>query len=123
MKKTLLFVVVLFLMVMVLAGCQPKPEELSMQLANAVNTKDLEGALNLFTEDAVVTSTSPEPFVGKEGVQLWLEGMFADNLQIEVESVEVKGDTVIEKELKRRGLKDGRVTVIARPKRGAVNER
>jgi hypothetical protein len=80
----------------VLAGCQAKPDEVATQLAEAVNTQDLDTALALFAEDAVVNSASPEPFTGKAEIQGWLEGMFADNFEIEIEIPEVKGDVVIE---------------------------
>jgi hypothetical protein len=84
--------------VVALAGCQAKPDEVATQLAEAVNAQDLDAALALFAEDAVVDSASPEPFTGKEEIQGWLEGMFADNLKLSIEIVEVKGDTVVEKD-------------------------
>ena len=46
----------------VLAGCQAKPDEVATQLAEALNAQDLDAALALFAEDAVVDSASPEPF-------------------------------------------------------------
>jgi hypothetical protein len=79
----------------VLAGCQAKPDEVATQLAEALNAQDLEAALALFAEDAVVDSASPEPFTGKAEIQGWLEGMFADNFKVEIEIVEVNGDTVV----------------------------
>jgi hypothetical protein len=70
-----------------------------LKLAQATNSRDLEGALALFAEDAVVNSGGPEPFVGKAAVQGWLEGMIADNFQIEIEILEVSGDKVVEKDI------------------------
>jgi len=99
MKKRILIVFGLCLLVVALTACQAKPEEIALQLADAVNAKDLESALALFTEDAVVTSASPEPFVGKEGIQIWLEGMFADNFHLEAEIVEVNEDVIIERDV------------------------
>ena len=84
--------------VVVLAGCQAKPDEVATQLAEAVNAQDLDAALALFAEDAVVNSASPEPFTGKAEIQGWLEGMFADNFKLEIEILEVNGDTVVEKD-------------------------
>jgi hypothetical protein len=82
----------------VLAGCQAKPDEVATQLAEAVNAQDLDAALALFAENAVVNSASPEPFTGKAEIQGWLEGMFTDSSKIEIEILEVKGDTVVEKD-------------------------
>jgi hypothetical protein len=98
MKKTLILSLVLCLVVLALTGCQPKPDEIALQLAEATNAQDLEAALALFLDDAVVTSVSPAPFTGKAEIQGWLEGMFADNFQIEAEIVEVNGDVVIERD-------------------------
>jgi hypothetical protein len=81
---------------MALAGCQAKPDEVATKLAEAVNAQDLDAALALFAEDAVVTSTSPEPFTGKAEIQGWLEGMFADNFKVDIEILEVNGDKVVE---------------------------
>jgi hypothetical protein len=82
----------------VVAGCQAKPDEVATQLADAVNGQDLDAALALFAEDAVVRSASPEPFTGKEEIQGWLEGMFADNFKVYIEIVEVDGDKVVERD-------------------------
>lgn len=82
--------------VIVLAGCQAKPDTVAMKLAEAVNAQDLDSALALFAEDAVVNTGGPAPYTGKAEIRGWLEGMFADNFEIEAEIVEVKGDVVIE---------------------------
>jgi acetyl esterase/lipase len=84
--------------VVVLAGCQANPDEVATQLAEAVNGQDLDGALALFADDAVVNSGGPAPFTGKAEIQGWLEGMFADNFELEIEILEVKGDKVVEKD-------------------------
>jgi hypothetical protein len=81
-----------------LAGCQAKPDAVAMNLAEAVNAQDLDGALALFADDAVVNSGGPEPFTGKAEIQGWLEGMFADNFKLEIEILEVSGDKVVEKD-------------------------
>lgn len=78
------------------ASPTPAPDSVAIKLAEAVNAQDLEGALALFSEDAVVNSGEPAPYTGQAEIQGWLEGMFADNFEIEAEILEVKGDTVLE---------------------------
>jgi ketosteroid isomerase-like protein len=88
-----------FLLVLVLlAGCGPKPEDVALQLAEAVNGHDIEQALSLFAEDAVVTSVSPEPFQGKEQIKGWLEGMVADDFKLQAEIANVSGNKLIEQD-------------------------
>ncbi|MFN2107593.1 MAG: nuclear transport factor 2 family protein, partial [Candidatus Promineifilaceae bacterium] len=87
-----------FLFVLLLTGCGPKPEEVALQLAEAVNEGDVDQALALFAGDAVVTSVSPEPFRGKEQIQGWLEGMIADDFELEAEIAEVSGNKVVEQD-------------------------
>lgn len=98
MKKTLLSILGACLLIVLLTGCGAKPDEVALQLAEAVNAQDLEGALALFADDAVVTSVSPEPFNGKAEIQGWLEGMFADKFHLEAEIVEVNDNVVIEQD-------------------------
>ncbi len=96
MKKPFLSILSSCLLIVLLAGCGAKPDDVALQLVEAVNAQDLEGALALFADDAVVTSVSPEPFNGKAEIQGWLEEMFADNFHLEAEIVEVNEDMVIE---------------------------
>jgi hypothetical protein len=96
MKKRLLSILSACLIVALLTGCGAKPDDVTLQLVEAVNAKDLEGALALFADDAVVASVSPEPFSGKAEIQGWLEEMFADNFHLEAEIVEVNDNVVIE---------------------------
>jgi hypothetical protein len=76
----------------------PAPDSVALKLAEVVNARDLDGALALYADDAVVHSGGPEPFVGKAEIQGWLEDMIADNFKIEIEILEVSGDKVIEKD-------------------------
>jgi hypothetical protein len=94
MKNLIVTILCLSLLLVFLSGCGPKPEEVALQLAEAVNAGDREAALALFAEDAVVTSVNPEPFSGKEEIQGWLEGMIMDNFQLHEEVEKVEGNTV-----------------------------
>jgi hypothetical protein len=96
MKKKLLSIAGICLVIIFLSGCGTKPDEVALQLAAATNTQDLDAALALFTDDAVVTSVSPEPFTGKAEIQGWLEEMFSDNFHLEADVVEVNDNVVIE---------------------------
>jgi hypothetical protein len=98
MKKKLLSILGLCMLVFLLAGCGGKPDEVALQLAEAINAQDLEAALALFADDAVITSVSPEPFTGKAEIQGWLEGMIADNFQLTPEILEVNENQVIERD-------------------------
>lgn len=98
MKNMTLFTFVVSLMIVSLVSCGPKPEEVALQLAEAVNAQDMEEALALFADDAVVTSVSPEPFDGKDEIQGWLDGMFADNFQLEAEIEKTSGNLVTERD-------------------------
>jgi hypothetical protein len=96
MKKTFLSILGACLIVALLTGCGAKPDDVTLQLVEAVNAKELEDALALFADDAVVTSVSPEPFEGKAEIKGWLEEMFADNFHLEAEIVAVNDNVVIE---------------------------
>ena len=96
--KGLALVLVLSIVLLVLTGCGAKPDTVATELAEAVNAQDLDAALKLFAEDAVVNSGGPAPFSGKEEIQGWLEDMFADNFYLEIEIVEVTEDKVVEQD-------------------------
>jgi hypothetical protein len=97
--KKVLFILSLLLVAVLITGCGgAKPDEVALQLAEAVNAQDLDGALALFAANAVVISVSPEPFTGKAEIQGWLEGMFADDFQLEAEILEVNGNLVTERD-------------------------
>lgn len=94
MNKKLLYFVGIFLIATLFSGCAAKPDKVVLQLGEATNAKDLEAALALFADDAVVTSVSPQPFTGKDEIRGWLEGMFADNFYLETEIVAVNDNVV-----------------------------
>ena len=95
MNKKLLSIIGLCLLVVLFSGCAAKPDKVVLELAEATNAQDLEAALALFADDAVVTSVSPEPFTGKDEIRSWLGSMIADNFHLETEIVEVNDNVVI----------------------------
>jgi acetyl esterase/lipase len=77
----------------------PKPEVLVQKLVEAVNAKNIEGALALFAEDAVVNNGDPAPYTGTAEIRGWLEKLAGANFQIQAETPQVDGDTVVEQEI------------------------
>lgn len=95
MNKKLLSIIGLCLLVLLFSGCAAKPEDIALELAEAINAKDLDTVLAFYADDAVVTSVSPEPFTGKDEIRIWFEGMIADNFHLETEVIEVKDNVLI----------------------------
>ena len=89
---------IILLTVIILSACAPKPENVAERLVEAVNSQDIEGALDLFAEDAVVDTGGPVTYQGTVEIKGWLEELASDNFEIRVESVEVNGDTITERE-------------------------
>jgi hypothetical protein len=96
MNRRLISIISVCLLAILFSGCGAKPEKVALELVEATNTKDLDAALALFADDAVVTSVSPQPFSGKDEIKSWLEGMFADNFHLEIEIVDVNENVIIE---------------------------
>lgn len=90
----------------VIAGCAPQPEEVAQQLIDAVNSQDIEGALALFAEDAVVNTGGPAALTGAAEIQIWLEELASANFEIQAEILEVNGSTVVEHDLMTMDLWD-----------------
>jgi hypothetical protein len=59
----------------------------------ALNAGDVDGALALFADDAVLT-TGQGQFAGKEQIRTWLEGLVAQNDRIEVAGRQADGGKV-----------------------------
>jgi uncharacterized protein (TIGR02246 family) len=59
----------------------------------ALNAGDVEGALALFADDAVLTIRGDQ-LVGKDEIRTWLERIVAQNSRIEPVNRQVAGDTV-----------------------------
>lgn len=70
------------IVLLALAGCGSPPDSVAEQLVNAVNAQDLDGALSLFAANAVVSVGRTAPFSGMGEIELWLEDLFADNVEL-----------------------------------------
>jgi ketosteroid isomerase-like protein len=99
MKKWFFAMVVLLT---ALAGCQasPTPEEVLAEMAAALNAGDVNAAMACFADDAVVKLVpalppgSPDTYSGAEAIGAWFESLVAGNFEIDVEVLDVDGDTV-----------------------------
>jgi hypothetical protein len=67
-------------------------------MEDALNTGDVDAAMALFTDDAVVTlAFFEETYTGAEEIRAWFEGLVAANFEIQLEVLQVEGDTVTTK--------------------------
>jgi acetyl esterase/lipase len=89
---------VLLLVTIALFACAPKPETVAQKLVEAVNAQDVERALSLFAEDAVVDPGDSTSYSGTAEIRGWLEEMADANFQIKAGKLEVDGDTVVQGE-------------------------
>jgi hypothetical protein len=88
-----------------LAACQstPKPEEVVLAQVTPWNAGDVETALALYTDDVVVKFEpalppgSPEQYSGKVELRAWFEELAAMNFEMQIEVIQVDGDTVTTK--------------------------
>lgn len=73
------------------------PQAVVKALEAAANNHDLEAAVALFTDDAVI-QIRPEAaggtYTGKQQIRQWFEGLYATNFRITVNIDNVQGDTV-----------------------------
>lgn len=67
-RKVVLLVVGLLLV----AGCSTDPTSVATQFQDAVNSKDLEAALELLAEDAVIQIHGAQSRTGKQEIETWL---------------------------------------------------
>lgn len=99
MKKQCLALIVLLI---ALLGCQaqPSPEEMLADMADALNAGDVDAAMAFFADDAVVKLVpalppgSPDTYSGAEEIRGWFEELMAGNFEMDVEVLDVQGDTV-----------------------------
>jgi hypothetical protein len=97
MKKYLLLMAILILSLLVSTGVAlaqtPDPLAVLEAYDLALNAGNVEGALALFADDAVLTTRQGQ-FVGKEQIRTWLERLVMQNERIEVAGRTVAGDKV-----------------------------
>jgi ketosteroid isomerase-like protein len=102
MKERMLIAMVLVLVVilalpLVTHGQEPDPAAVVLAEAERVNAGDIDGVMELYADDAVVTLVmGPDTITltGKEEIRPWLEDLMAGNFRLEYEVVSVEGDTV-----------------------------
>jgi len=99
MKKLCLTLIVLLI---ALLGCQqqPNPEEMLADMESALDAGDVDATMALFADDAVVKLVpalppgSPDTYSGAEEIRGWFDELMAGNFEIDVEVLDVDGDTV-----------------------------
>lgn len=72
---------------------EPDPLQVMEAYDLALNEGNVDGALALFTDDAILT-TQQGQLVGKEQIRTWLERVVAQNSRIEPVNRQVNGDRV-----------------------------
>lgn len=105
MRKKILVVLVTMVAVLALAGAlyaqETDPESVVTASAEVFNAGDIEASMAFWADDAVVYILPSPPHAGAhtglEEIRAWFEGMIAVNGQIEVEILQVDGDTVTAK--------------------------
>jgi hypothetical protein len=96
MNKTLLIIsAALLLLSLTGTALAQEPDPLTVMEAYdlALEAKDVEGALALFADDAVLTTRQGQ-FVGKEEIRAWLERLVTQNERIEVFGRQTVGDKI-----------------------------
>ena len=77
---------------------ESNPAAVLSQLGEALNQGDVEAALQLVAEDAVLTFVpdlaGTGPVEGKEAIRGWYEYLVSQNLRVEPSNLQVNGDTV-----------------------------
>ena len=102
MRKLLSTAVVIVAMLVfpaALLAQEAAPDEVVLAATDALNSGDVDAAMEFFSDSAVVQIAPPEPgtsgiFDGAEEVHAWMDGLVAMNFHIEEEVLEVVGDTV-----------------------------
>lgn len=97
MNKHLLLIVSATLLLFALTGTalaqEPDPLTVMEAYDLALEAKDVEGALALFADDAVLTTRQGQ-FAGKDEIRAWLERLVTQNERIEVFGRQAAGDKV-----------------------------
>lgn len=97
MKKYLLFMVIIVMTLLIQVGAASAQELDPLAVMEAydiaLQAGDIEGALAMFADDAVLTTRQGQ-FVGKEQIRAWLERLVAQNDRIEVAGRQAEGPKV-----------------------------
>jgi predicted ester cyclase len=105
MKKTLLFICLMFLFCLALCAqekaapgaCEKKAQVLLDKVLEMWNNPDLALIPELYTADAIATTSSmPEPYLGHEGIKKWIEitRVMMPDLKMTFDEVVVQGDKI-----------------------------
>lgn len=103
MKKRIIAVtvfVVLLALPVALHAQEAGPLEVVSALYEAVNAGDVESALALFSDDAVIympvaPPDMPDTYTGKEEIRAWIENEVATNLEVVLLDAEIDGGTLV----------------------------
>ena len=100
MKTRVISLVVLVALVVLLAlpmsvlAQETDPEALLTTIHETLVAGDFEGVLSYYADDAVLTLVSIATYTGKEEIRTYFEEFEAGNATLEVEILQVEGDTV-----------------------------
>jgi ketosteroid isomerase-like protein len=105
--KTRLIAIAALVVVLALPGAlyaqETDPASVVMAEVEAMNAGDIDAILDLYTDDVVaklvppVPPDSPDTYAGKAALRAWFEELMTVNFTMEVEILEVEGDTVTTK--------------------------
>jgi uncharacterized protein (TIGR02246 family) len=73
------------------------PQELVRSFVESMNEGDVDGAISLWTEDAVIVTAEGEPLAGRALIRQALEAMSANgtSIEIEIENLYEAGDVAL----------------------------
>lgn len=92
---TMMALIIMLALPVSLYAQQTDPAAVFTTLADALNAGDVDAALALVADDAVLTFPDMGyVFTGKEEIRGWYEGLVAQNLHIEPSNLRVDGDKV-----------------------------
>jgi LPXTG-motif cell wall-anchored protein len=99
-KHLLILAALVVMLVLPLPLYAQEPDQVAVirAMEEALNTGDVDAAMALFADDAVVTlAFFEETYTGAEEIRAWFEGLVAANFELQLEIVQLDGDTVITK--------------------------
>jgi hypothetical protein len=95
-----IIVVAMLLLPAALHAQETDPASVVMAEVEAMNAGDIDAVLALYTDDAVIKLVppippdSPDTYTGEAEIRAWFEELVAVNFTMEVEILQVEGDTV-----------------------------